>query len=605
MNNFESIHRFKIRVITFLMLLFVAGIILMLGRWQLVDSERFIAIANERYRDVKIPALRGNILARDGTSLAYSEPRFDVYVWVPELQAAEKRGYQSEDEFIAIVSDILGADNMDIRRRLEDGRLWVKIADKITLEVRDKLINTQIPGTSRHLQGLQVEYVNKRVYPEERLASQVLGFVGSNTNGEYVGVGGIEQYWEGSLKPQEGFESGEFDGFGNPITISDNTPLEPKPGVTVHTTIDKTLQGILEQKLEEGLTAYKAQSATGIIMDPSTGAVLAMANFPDFNPNFYFLETDGTVFGNKAINTPYEIGSVGKVFTLSSAFDLNTLEPESVVLPEGHEGCEIIQPSPPPDSSCQEKDPKKKVDCICTYDRKPNHTRLTAAQAFINSDNIGFRHIALTMSYQEFYSYLRSFGVSQNSGIELAGESTGILTAAEDWNYADQSVFSYGHGYQMTPIQVISGVATIANEGKRMQPYIVSKVEAADGTVKSFNPRVVAEVVKPITAETVKEIMYEVFKNTLIEREYKGLSKYYIALKSGTALIPYTDRPGYSDEINATYVGFDASPDKKFIMLIKLEKPDIGELSFSNARKLWLDTFIAIKDYLGIREYYK
>ena len=407
------------------------------------------------------------------------------------------------------------------------------------------------------------------------------------------------------MRAIEGFESGEFDSFGNPITITDRAPLEPKAGDNIYTTIDKNLQAILAKKLTEGVASYQAVSGTGIIMEPKTGRILALANVPDFDPNNYYKEPDGSVFGNKAISYPYEIGSVGKVFTLSSALDLETLEADSVVLPNGHEGCEIINPDPPKDAVCFAKDPEKKVDCICTYDRRPNHQTLTAALSFINSDNIAFRHIALTMTYSEFYDYLTRFGVGTSTGVELAGESSGVITPLAKWNYADQAVFSYGHAYQMTPLQVIAGVATVANEGKRMQPYIVSRVESSDGKVTEFNPRILEDVVKPITAETVTEIMHEVYKNALIERDYKYLSKYYIALKSGTALIPYTDGPGYSDEINATYVGFDASPDKKFIMLMKLEKPQVGELSVANARKLWLDTFIEIKDYLGVKSYNK
>jgi cell division protein FtsI/penicillin-binding protein 2 len=379
--------------------------------------------------------------------------------------------------------------------------------------------------------------------------------------------------------------------------------LEPKPGDDIYTTVDKNLQSILAGKLLDGLREYKAVSATGIIMDPKTGKIMALANVPEFDPNSYFKEPDGTVFGNKAISYPYEIGSVGKVFTLSAALDLETIEADSVILPAGHQGCEIINPDPPKDAQCFSKDPEKKVDCICTYDRKPNPQTLSAAQSLINSDNIAFRHIALTMTYEEFYRYLKRFGVGRGTSIELAGESSGIITDLEDWNYADQAVFSYGHSYQMTPLQVISGVAGVANEGKVMQPYIVSKVVGSDGKETVFNPRIVEEAVRPITAETVTQIMHEVYRNALIEREYKDLSRYYIALKSGTALIPYTDRPGYSDEINTTYIGFDASPEKKFIMLIKLEKPEIGELSTNNARKLWLDTFIAIKDYLSVKSY--
>ncbi|MFQ5493214.1 MAG: peptidoglycan D,D-transpeptidase FtsI family protein [Candidatus Dojkabacteria bacterium] len=574
-------------------------------RWQIFESEEFIAIANERYRDTKIPSLRGSILAKDGSSLAFSEPRFDAYVWIPELELAERRGYQTQEEFVETISSVLGYKEEDLEKLLESGPLWIKIGDKINVNKRNKLIGTKLRDSERSLQGIQFEYVNRRIYPERRLASHVVGFVGSSTSGSRVGVGGLEQYWEGSLKPQEGFEIGEFDSFGNPITLGDSTPLEPKPGVTLVTTIDKTLQGKLEVNLKRAVEKYESDSATGVIMNPVTGAVMAMASYPNFNPERYFMEQDGAVFGNRAITVPYEIGSVAKIFTVASALDLETLGPTSKVLPNGHKGCEIISPHPKPGASCFNKDDLKDIDCICTYDRKANPNPITLSSAVIDSDNIAFRHIALTMTYEEFYNYLSAFGIGESTEVDLAGESTGLLKPFENWNYADQAVYSYGHSYEITPLQAVTGVAVIANGGNRMQPYLVSQVIDADGKVTDFNPRVVEEVIKPITAETVAEIMHEVFKRNIPENHYQFLDEYYIALKSGTALIPYTDRVGYSDEINTTYVGFDASPEKRFVMLIKLEKPQVGELSFYNAREVWLDTFKDIKGDLGVPKYTK
>ncbi|KXK27412.1 MAG: Penicillin-binding protein 2B [candidate division WS6 bacterium OLB20] len=207
------------------------------------------------------------------------------------------------------------------------------------------------------------------------------------------------------------------------------------------------------------------------------------------------------------------------------------------------------------------------------------------------------------MSYEEFHEYLVRFGVGRSTGIELAGESTGLLKDTDRWNYADQAVFSYGHGYQLTPLQTISGIAAVANEGRRMQPYLVSKVVDADGRATVFNPQVVSEAVSPSTSQAVTDVMNEVFLGNIPEREYKDLSEYYIAMKSGTALIANRDSAGYSSEINATYVGFDAAPEHTFAMLIKLEEPQVGDLSFYNARMVWLDTFKEIKEHLGVRKY--
>lgn len=594
----------KSKVITYIFVIGFFAAIMMLVKWQVFDSERFIAIANERYRQVRIPSIRGSILARDGSTLAFSEPRFDVFVWLPELELAEKNDYQTRDEFIKKVAPIIDEKPKDLRGSLNNGTQWIKIAGKVDVDQRELLLELkqdEIP--ENYLQGMQFEYVNKRIYPEGDLASHIIGFLGFNTNGVQVGVGGIEQYWEGTLKPLEGFEQGEFDSFGNPITINNEVQLESKPGDTLYTTIDKVLQKKLEIHLKDAQERYDATSVTGIIADPKTGEILALANYPNYDPNEYYKEKDGIVFGNPAVAVPYEIGSIAKVFTIASAIDQKRVTPNTVVLPKGHQGCEVINPDPKPEDNCVDFTSNEDVDCVCTYDKNGYSEPMTSADALIRSDNIGLRHIALTMEYDEFHDYLEKFGVGTVTNIDITGESTGLLKEAKDWNYADQAVFSYGHGFEVTPIQAVSGISSIANDGKRMQPYLISKVVSSDGAEKEFKPRVIEEVVTPRTAQTVMDIMHEVYKNSLIEDRYKSLDRYYISMKSGTALIPYKDRPGYSSEINATYVGFDASPDRSFIMLIKVEEPQVGELSFYNARLVWLDVFNDIKDYIGVKEY--
>jgi len=604
MSSIKTFHEKKLKFIA--LLFFVAFLIsiVLLGWWQLFDNEKFILIANDRFREIKIPSVRGSILASDGSTLAYSEPRFDAYVWLPELEFAEDHGFQTRTEFIQKVALETNQSEEDVLKKLNSGPQWIKVAKKITAKQRDSLLNLrQESDEGRYLQGLQLEYVNQRIYPENRLASHVIGFVGLDNRSQPIGVGGLEQRWDGSLKPFEGFESGEYDSFGNPITLNAQTKLQAKEGVTIYTTIDKSIQQAVEIKLKEQVERFQAKSGTVIILDPHTGKIIALANYPDYDPNEYFKEENGDVFGNLAVSVPYEIGSIGKVMTLAAALDSGSLTPDTMILPHGHDGCEIISPNPKPDDTCVDFANNPDVDCICTWNQKPQ-APMNVIDAFVGSDNIAFRHIAMTMDYKTFYEYLNEFGIGRLSGIDIAGESTGLLKSYNDWNYADQAVYSYGHSYQATPLQAISAIAAMANNGERMQPYIVSKVDSHD-EIKVYNPRKMSEVTSPTTATQVSEIMHQVYLHQLIEHKYKYLSKYYIAMKSGTALIPYKDRAGYSSEINASYVGFDASPEHKFIMLVKLEEPQVGDLSYYNARIAWLEIFIDVKEYLGIPEYTK
>lgn len=596
MKGTSRIHDSKLR---FVFLIFVSAfiaIIYALAKWQFLESGEFVAMANERYREIKIPAVRGSILASDQTTLAFSEPRFDFYVWKSELTKSEEKGLQSRDEFVDKVANVLEIEGEEMENKLDSEQLWIKLGDKISVRKRDALLELVNDTNGKPLQGLRFEYVNSRAYPEGRLGGHFLGFFGYNDYGEAVGVGGLEQYWERSLRPIEGVSNSEVDSFGNAILLAKGGETEARAGVTLVTSIDKNIQAIFENKLEDGFRDYQAKSVTGLIADPKTGAILAMANFPNFDPNQYSKEQDSNIFGNLAITTPYEIGSVAKVFTLAGALDLDKVEFDEVILPQGHRGCEVITPGANPASSCSSVN----IQCVCTYDKKPVSQPINIVDAIVTSDNIAFRHIGSKLTNEEFYDYLSKFGVGRVSGVDLSGESTGVLPPANSWHYSDNAVFSYGHGYQLTPLQAITGISVIANQGKRMQPYLVEKVIGSDGEVKKFEPREVMSVVDPKVADRMGKMMHSVFRNNVPEARYQPLLDYNIAMKSGTALIPYKDKPGYSTDINATYVGFDNSPAKTFIMLIKLEDPKVGDLSFYNARILWLDTFIAIKDYLAV-----
>jgi cell division protein FtsI/penicillin-binding protein 2 len=592
----------NVRFVLVAFLVISIAIVALMFRWQIFDSERFTSIKDSRSSSVVIPSVRGSILAADGSTLAYSEPCYDVYVWLPELQTAENAGSQTRTELIDKVATVLGVDQASLVEKFATSALWIKIGSNASYAQKNELL-ALTSSTGKTITGIQFEYKNKRTYPEGSLASQVIGYVSQN---DATGNWGLEQYWDGSLQAVEGVQSTSLDSFGNPIALEGMENIESKAGSTIYTTIDKTLQAVLEQKLKDGYNTYQAASTSGIIMDPKTGAILAMANYPAFDPNTYYDVTNASAFGNEAISSPYEIGSVAKVLTASAALDLGAITMDTVILPNGHNGCEPITPNAPEGYSCKkaaEESTQDDITCICTYNKKATTVHETVLDAMKGSDNIGFRHIALTMTYQQFHDYLVKFGVGATTNIDLAGESYAELKPADKWNYADQAVYSYGHGYSMTALQAAVAISSVANDGKRMQPYVVSKVVDADGKVTEFQPKVVEQVIKPETAAQVSDMMHQVYLGELLEKRFQGLGKYDIAMKSGTALIPYTDKAGYSGEINATFVGFDASPDKKFLMLIRVEKPQVGDLSYYNARILWLDTFLAIKDYLNLKQY--
>ncbi len=559
-------------------------------RWQVILASDLKRVAEGRISSSELQSLRGSIYASDGTTLAYSEPRFDMYIWLKDLQFFEENKLQTRQEFLQKVAPIIDTTPDELGKTLsqneQTGVFWFKVASSIDADKWRQLAKLTAENSSRLLRGFAFVYTSERVYPEERLASHIVGLTNKYKDKVY-GAGGIEEQWDGDLNPTEGLRVEETDAIGQAVASALFLTVEPHPGSSVYTTIDKKLQTIIEERVEASVKEYGAQSGSIIVMDPKTGAIMGMANYPDYNPNLRE-EVDLGVYTNRAISIPYEMGSVGKVLTLAAVLDQKILTPDSVVLPEGHPGCVFLA---------------DELGDLCTWDKKPQPA-MNITRCFILSDNVCFYEISKHMEEKAFYDYLIKFGIGQKTGIEIAGESNGYIRDASEWTLGDIAAYSYGHGYSVNALQALSAVSVIPNNGVRIQPRIVDKVVKGDGEVIQFKPIAMNNgqyVIQPETAELVAGIMHQAYLSDIRDWEwwFADLKNYYIGMKSGTALI--ANQFGYTSDVNTTQVGFDLSPERKFAMLVKLEKPTVGgQLSYYNSRIMWLETFAAIKDYLHV-----
>lgn len=700
-DNFPNLR--KIIFLCFSIIFF--GIIFFLVRWQFVEVANFQGLAAERYQSKSLSSIRGDILAKNGETLAYSEPRWDVYAYIGDMREAEaptttRSALQTRQEFITKVSTILGNSESDITLKLEllscpiwgrvktkvegenkneilnglkssylvskgqfanevadilgmttsqvDAELdycpiWVDISKKIDYETKIKLetiprtnflnnVKTKFDASDNlircilkedeskqcnelrsnvsedelrkltsyiisnrgnaYLVGVNFEFTSQRLYPENELAAHIIGFLGRDLNANDIGRGGLEQKYDGVLEPQEGFIAGETDSQGNLIALSDSVSIRAKRGSTIKTTIDKNIQEILEKKLKEGVEQYEAKSGSAVIMDPKLGSIIAMTSYPTFNPNEYYNVEDVANFTNGGVSIPYEVGSVMKVVTMSAAVEELGIEGDEIVV-NGHDGCIEVK------ASEDEYDIRK----LCTFDKMPKGP-LTASQALISSDNIAFIELGTRLGKEKMHKYLSAFGIGKSTVIDVSGESIGYLPALDDpyaWHPVDVGVFSYGHGYQLNLVQATRAVAAVANDGWIMQPYLVSEIIDGNGRSKVFDPVPVEKAVSVETTKKVTVMMEELYKQHS-DQGFRHIKNYPIAAKSGTALIPYKDKAGYSSDINATYIGFDSTEEARFIMAIKLEAPQaVKKLSFYSARPLWMSTFDELKGHLGMQ----
>ena len=397
------------------------------------------------------------------------------------------------------------------------------------------------------LEHIHIAARPRRFYPQGILASQVLGFL----NAERVPVLGLERYYRNFLS-SDGV--GLPPGNQLPRSELDENVLRFLPrgnGKGLVLTIDRTIQHIIEEELRLGVGLYRAEAGTVIVMDPKTGAILGMANWPTFDGNG-FEDGDPNTFTNVAISAQFEPGSVFKLITVAAALDVDAVESSTVFVDTGAIAVE--------------------GHTVQNSDRKAVGA-LTVADAMAHSNNVITVQIAQEVGAETFYDYVTRFGFGADTLIDLSGEVAGQVrnTDVPNWGVSDLATNSFGQGIAVTPLQMLCAVAAIANEGKLMRPYIVHSRVAGDYAMVT-QPTMVYQVIQPQTAIKMKDMMVHVVNTG---NQMAQVSGYSIAGKSGTAEIA-TDEGYIQDETIASFIGYAPADDPQFVMLVKLDRPDPG-----------------------------
>jgi cell division protein FtsI/penicillin-binding protein 2 len=557
-------------------------------RWQIIERERFITLATQQYSNTEkeLPK-RGKILAKDGTILAVDEPVWNVYASLSSDSKERETFFAKKTEFVTEVATILGVSREEINSKITDDFRYVKIYEGISNAKKSALESIDVYSTPNL--GLYFEKDVKRSYPNNTLASHVLGFIGQTSDGDYVGQYGIEGYYFSDIEGQAGYFSGEKDSSGNVILNEEYDPLQARSGKTFRLTIQPNIQLKVEEMLEEGVRKTESKSGTAIIMNPKTGAIIAMANYPNYNPNEYWLTQEPWIFKNLAVADVYEYGSVHKPITVSIA----------------------IESGIPKDFTCTDKTgyldlyeatgyADLKGRKIYTWDRKPDGKQ-GFAEMFANSNNPCIARTALEIDYEYYYNKLKEFGIGSTINIGLQEESTSYLKPFEFWTKLDIITASYGQAISATPLQVISAISTIANDGKRMQPYIVDAMIENDDIVIT-EPQVISQPISEDTADTVAQMMRAVVEDGgIFDSEKERVKDYEISAKTGTAQVVKVGEVGYQEGATiTTYIGFAPSSNPEMIMLVRLAESQAAEFSSYTAVPVWNDIFLEIVNDLEI-----
>ena len=471
---------------------------------------------------------RGSIFDANGYLLAVSTTVYDLAA-LPEritdtVGTAEK------------LSGILGRPSLDVLQSLQQPTTYVRIQRGIRQEQAD-----QVSGLK--LAGLQVEPRPARIYPNNDLAVCALGFVTEDGKASH----GIEAEYDGELGGEPGYRVPDRDSMGGLVYRY----YPPQDGVDLHLTLDRNIQYLTERALEQGVWSAGAHKGIAIVLDPRTGAVLAMAVYPDYDPNTRAV-TDESVFINSAVSDAYEPGSVFKVITIVSALDARTITPTSTYYDSG----ELLVGGRP----------------IRNSDLKA-HGETSIRDLLAKSLNVGSATVSARMGAKKFYEYLNRFRFGNLTGIDLALETAGWVRQPgnPEWHESDLATNSFGQGLAVTPLQMVTAIATVANHGVMMQPYIVSR--KVDGSkVTLVEPRVVRQVVSPEAAADVTDMLVYAVETVA---DVVGVPGYRVAGKSGTSEVYTSSGTVDPNETVASFCGYAPANDPRLAVLVVLDRPQL------------------------------
>lgn len=532
--------RRRLNFLAFVLVILSLVILGQLVRVQVFSYEKYSREGElVRIRRSDLKPQRGRVWDRSGDLLVSNLAHYDISA-APILIG-------DPDEVAGILSAHLGSrlemSTGDMADLLSTDAPWVNIARDVPQEIGDKVVKEEIAG-------ITVNPVWVRTYPEGDLAAHLLGFVNAEERGYY----GVEGYYDQDLRGQHGTRIYQRDPWGSiiPLGLADDKP--PEPGVDLELTIDRNVQAVVEMELKRALRTTGAKSGVIIVMDPRTGAILAMAAEPDYDPNGFQGVTDTRLFINPAISDHYEPGSVFKVLTVAVALETGMVSPETTFYDEGQfeVGGQVIRNA-----------------------SRRAYGQVTLTEVLVKSLNVETAKISTQLGPEAFYRGIRAFGVGHRTGVDLEGEIVGELRVPGDWQWheSDLATNAFGQGLAVTPLQMIAAVAALANDGILMKPYVVAEKRYADGRVERAQPVRIDRAVSAETAHTVAAMMVETVEHGIPKAH---VPRYQIAGKTGTAQKPTPF--GYDAEKTiASFVGFAPVDDPEVIVLVRLDEPTSSE----------------------------
>jgi len=506
-----------------------------LAYWQVVQHGQLAVAAQAQYRElVELPALRGAIFDRNLTQLVVNTTVYSAFVSPDQVTPGQR------DTVAGGLASVLGVAKTSVMTILQSNVKFAYIARRFSKTKADSLRALKLPGV-----GLQEETQRSYLpgaYSGTTLGSDLLGFV--NWNGD--GQGGLEQKYQKLLAGTPGYISSYRDLANREIVLGSHTHQDPVNGSDLVLSLDASIQFAAEQALAAGIKTDNAESGSVLIMDPTTGGIVAWADYPSYSGND-FNHTDPALFKDNVVSYLYEPGSVMKVVTLSGAINAGAIAPGTVINDPGVLTVRGYR--------------------IYDWDRR-NHGNIDYTYVLAHSLNVGAMKAMQAEGHDAFYKNLQAFGLTQPSGIDVAGESFVAPPSASQMADSQYATTSFGQGIDVNMVQMLAAVNVVANGGKYAPPHVVERV----GT--QVNPALLQpqrQVISPQTAAQMTAMMEQVVQNGSGSlARVPGFTKDQTG-KTGSSQIPVNGQ--YTQDVWTSYVGFLPAQHPRFTMLVVVRKP--------------------------------
>lgn len=552
----------RYRFAFFVLILAFVVILVRLFYWQVIKAEELSALASSQYnQEIKLLPKRGDIKTSDDFPLASSKVSYLAYV--------NPKVIEDKEEIAEKLSLHLDTDTASISAFLSLDKFWVVLKKDVDPKTKDTVEKLDLPGV-----GFEEQF--SRIYPEASMAAHLLGFVGKDSEGQDRGYFGLEGYYDRLLKGEEKLFVEIQDALGRPILSKMTETLKGKDGSNLVLSIDRSIQFIVEKKLKEGIEKYGASSGMVGVMNPKSGEILALASFPSFSPSSYENHEDD-LFKNPFISNSFEPGSTFKPIIMASALDASAVTPQT---------------------KCNICDGPITIGeyTLHTWNNK-YYKDIDMIDVIRRSDNTGMVFVVQKLGTDRMLSYLENFGIGRVTGIDLQGEIAPPIKSENQWYPVDLATAGFGQGISLTPIQLLDAFSAIANDGKRMKPYIVTKVEKENGKTVKIEPEVLSRPISKNNAVIMKEILVNAVNKG--EAQWTRLKGYRIAGKTGTASIPVAGHYD-PDQTIASFIGFAPADNPMFSVLVIVDKPTTSPYGSETAAPIFFDIARDILSYYGI-----